>query len=477
VSAPSNERAGRADAVEPSSPTSELSGEAVDLEVNPRGSLEVLSQLEVEQLRAAGHGNTHELFRRCALAVLNTGSTMDDAAEIFERYRDFDIEIVQRTRGIALRVVNAPPSAFVDGRMIEGIKEHLFSVLRDIVFITTEVASGRVFDLESSTGISNAVFHILRNARALVPRLEPNLAVCWGGHAIGREEYDYSKEIGYQLGLRGIDVCTGCGPGAMKGPMKGAAVGHNKQRNADGRYMGISEPGIIAAEPPNPMVNHLVIMPDIEKRLEAFARIAHTIIVFPGGVGTAEEVLFLLGLLLHPANREVELPVIFTGPACSRTYFEELDALIGETLGAQGRACYEVVVDDAVTVARRAAEGCERVRSQRRSSGDAFYFNWLLETPLEFQRPFEPTHENMAALTLSRDVPPHVLAAHLRQAFSGIVAGNVKAEGIRAVRQHGPFEIHAERDIMRSLDRMLRRFAEQGRMKLSGDYVPCYRLV
>ena len=34
--------------------------------------------------------------------------------------------------------------------------------------------------------------------------------------------------------------------------------------------MGVSiEPGIIAAESPNPIVNELAILPDIEKRLDA----------------------------------------------------------------------------------------------------------------------------------------------------------------------------------------------------------------
>ena len=111
--------------------------------------------------------------------------------------------------------------------------------------------------------------------------------VCWGGHSISGVEYDYTKEVGYQLGLRGMDICTGCGPGAMKGPMKGATIAHAKQRIPSGRYLGLSEPGIIAAEAPNPIVNDLVILPDIEKRLEAFVRLGHGIIIFPGGVGTA----------------------------------------------------------------------------------------------------------------------------------------------------------------------------------------------
>ena len=98
-----------------------------------------------------------------------------------------------------------------------------------------------------------------------MPGNDRGVVVCWGGHAIDRVEYDYSKEVGYALGLRGLDICTGCGPGAMKGPMKGATIAHAKQRLSRGRYIGISEPGIIAAEAPNPIVNALVIMPDMEK--------------------------------------------------------------------------------------------------------------------------------------------------------------------------------------------------------------------
>ena len=117
--------------------------------------------------------------------------------------------------------------------------------------------------------------------------MRPDIVVCWGGHSINREEYEYTKKVGYELGLRGLNVCTGCGPGAMKGPMKGAAIAHAKQQIRDGRYIGISEPGIIASEPPNPIVNELVILPDIEKRLEAFVRVGHGIVIFPGGTARA----------------------------------------------------------------------------------------------------------------------------------------------------------------------------------------------
>ncbi|MBM3011473.1 LOG family protein, partial [Citrobacter freundii] len=73
--------------------------------------------------------------------------------------------------------------------------------------------------------------------------------------------------------------------------------------------------------------------PDIEKRLEAFVRIAHAIIIFPGGVGTAEELLYLLGILMNPANKDHVLPLSLTGPKESADYFRVIDELIVHTLG------------------------------------------------------------------------------------------------------------------------------------------------
>jgi pyrimidine/purine-5'-nucleotide nucleosidase len=447
----------------------------VHAKVAPKGVLENLSQQEVDKLLDRGQGGLYPLFRQCALAVLNCGTQLDDARLIFDAFRDFDLRIVRQPWGIKLEMRHAPGSAFVDGQMIRGVKEHLFAVLRDIVYTHNELV-GR-FDLDDATGITNAVFCILRNARALEHKGGADLVVCWGGHSIPREEYEYTKQVGYELGLRGLDICTGCGPGAMKGPMKGATIGHSKQRIKDGRYIGLTEPGIIAAEPPNPIVNQLVILPDIEKRLEAFVRLGHGIIVFPGGVGTAEEILYLLGLLLDPENAEQRMPVIFTGPQQSAAYFEQLDRFIALTLGAEAQRRYRIITGDAAEVAREMRSGLEQVRRRRRRSGDAYNFNWLLRIPPAFQHPFEVTHESMASLALSRDLPVHQLAANLRRAFSGIVAGNVKEQGIRQIEARGPFEIHGDADIGRPLDELLRAFAAQRRMKLAGEYRPCYRIV
>lgn len=451
--------------------------DSVDARVTPTGSLENLSQQEVDRLLDSSRGGLYDLYRRCSLAVLNSGGETDDARAIFERYADFDIRIERKAWGIKLDLRNAPGSAFVDGRMIRGIQEHLFAVLRDMLYIHGEVYEHGSVELTSSQGITNAVYRILRNAGLLKPRVRPDMVVCWGGHSISREEYDYTKKVGYELGLRGLNVCTGCGPGAMKGPMKGATIGHSKQRIRDGRYVGLTEPGIVAAEPPNAIVNQLVILPDIEKRLEAFVRTGHGIVVFPGGVGTAEEILYLLGILLDPQNEEQPYPVVFTGPAGSEDYFRQIDEFLLATLGPVARQCYRIVLDDPPEVAREMLRGMDAVREFRRRRSDAYNFNWLLGIPHELQQPFEPTHEAMAALEIRRGMPVHRLAAELRRAFSGIVSGNVKEKGLRLIEERGPFEIHGDPELLRPLDALLAAFARQRRMKIAGDYQPCYRVV
>lgn len=451
--------------------------QTVDVEVWPEGSLEILSQVEVDQLRNQGEGGLYPLLRRCILAVLTSGGSTDDARAVLEKHKDFSVGFIQLDRGLKLSLKGAPSAAFVDGKMIRGTRELLFAVLRDIVFTNNEISESGRFDLQTSENITNAVFHILRNARLLQTPADADLAVCWGGHAISREEYDYTKLVGYELGLRGLNVCTGCGPGAMKGPMKGATIGHAKQRIRIGRYIGVTEPGIIAAESPNPIVNSLVIMPDMEKRLEAFVRLGHGIVVFPGGVGTAEEILYLLGVLSHPDNEKLPFPLIMTGPASSEPYFRQIDEFVSATLGECAKRRYRIIVDDQRQVARELLDGLGKVRDFRKHHGDAYYFNWRLKVDHDFQKPFKADHESMRAIELHEDLPLHELAVNLRHVFSGIVSGNVREDTIAVIEERGPFEISGSKKYMLLLDRLLAAFVAQGRMKIvSENYSPCYRV-
>tara|TARA_B110000879_G_scaffold173444_1_gene225549 strand:+ start:1201 stop:2559 length:1359 start_codon:yes stop_codon:yes gene_type:complete len=443
--------------------------------VNPLKSLNLLSRTDVEGLTSSG-GDLLALFRHCALAILNTDSVKDDAEELLTDYADFDVRLIPQPRGLRLELFNAPPQSFVDGKMIRGIQEHLFSALRDIVYTDFKITAAQP-KLPSSAQITDTVFRILRNARVVRPDQSPQIVVCWGGHSIPRQEYNYAKHIGYQLGLRGLDIVTGCGIGAMKGPMKGAAVGHAKQHIKSGRYIGISEPGIIASESPNAIVNELVIMPDIEKRLEAFVRLAHSIIVFPGGVGTVEEVLYLLSILMHPDNNQA-IPLVFAGPECCREYFDELERFLVDCLGEDVRRHYRVIVGGAEDVGRAIRSANDDVHAKRRATQQAYYFNWELVISPDLQEPFVPTHDVMAALQLDAHLPKHELASALRRVFSGLVAGNVKAFGIEQVRLHGPYQLSGDKKFLSSMDRLLQMLVRQKRMKLDQEkYQPCYQLV
>ena len=167
-----------------------------------------------------------------------------------------------------------------------------------------------------------------------------------------------------------------------------------------------------------------------------------------------------------------------SGPADSAAYFEEIDRFILGTLGESARSRYRIIVDDPTEVARAMLAGMEQVRDFRRATSDAYYYNWRLHIDAAFQHPFVASHDNMRNLALHKDQPTHMLAANLRRAFSGVVSGNVKDAGIRAIEQHGLFEIRGDAGIMALMDELLSSFVDQQRMKLPGTaYQPCYRVI
>ena len=177
-------------------------------------------------------------------------------------------------------------------------------------------------------------------------------------------------------------------------------------------------------------------------------------------------------------NQKQTLPIILTGPKECEAYFKSIDQFVAATLGPEAQALYEIIVDDPVAAAQRIKSRQAEVREYRKATGDSYHFNWSLKIEPDFQRPFAPTHENMANLNLNLNQPKADLAAALRRAFSGIVAGNVKAEGLEQIRAHGPFKINGDPNLMTLMDELLQSFVAQGRMKLPGTkYEPCYQVV
>lgn len=446
----------------------------------PSGSMALLTQIEAESISNGYKGDLYPLYRNCSLAVLNSGSITDNSKELLENFESFDINVVRTERGLKIELINPPESAVVNGRIIKSLRKHLYAVLRDIVQLkmyNPDVIKDCIKNQSPADDLmTNFIFMILRKADVLTANTLPNIAVCWGGHSIPKDEYDYCYDVGFQLGLRKIDICTGCGPGVMEAPMKGAIMGHVLQGATDRcRLIGLTEPSIIAAEPPNAMVSDLVIMPDIEKRLEAFVRLGHSLIIFPGGPGTAEELLFILSLKLHPANRRNLLPLILTGNKASSPYFDTLERFLITCFGHEITRCYKRIDDDPKAVADEVNRSLETVTDHRTLLHDSYSYNWLLKVPDMLQQPFKVNHETMAALDLHRNQEPWMLAANLRAAFSGIVSGNVKEEGTAEVAKNGPFRLHGDPEIIEGMEKLMQDFIDQGRILLSGrKYTPCY---
>ena len=449
--------------------------------VKPFGPFTNMLPSEIQRMKHASENGSHQIMRDCILAVLNAGAETDDPARLFEKFSDFELKLEPSPYGMDIVMNNAPATAFTRRKeLIKGYRAHLFAVLRDITYFNyTEDGNGE------------NVQRMLRNARLLEGDVEQlrDRVVCWGGHSIGSKEYDYSKAVGYELGLLdGVDVITGCGPGIMKGPMKGAHIAHAKQQIYNPSYIGLTEPGIIAAEPPNAMVNNLVIFPNIEQRLEAFVRTGHGIIIFPGGVGTAEELQYILGILMHPKNVKddsyLPIPVILTGPedeegSGENAYIEQLDYFIKQTLGEDASRRYEKIVGNPRRAAERMKDLLVRVRANRIKDNEDLRFNRELFIPEEFKVPFDPTHKNVAKLRLDETLHDEkfTFAADLRRAFSAIVAGNVKRDTIQSIKEHGNFQITGSNKVARRVNFLLRAFQQDGRMKMEGDYEPCYDIV
>ena len=72
--------------------------------ISPAGSMDLLSQLEVERLKKTASSDLYQLYRNCTLAVLNSGSHTDNSKELLDKNKSFDVTVMRRERGIKLEL-------------------------------------------------------------------------------------------------------------------------------------------------------------------------------------------------------------------------------------------------------------------------------------------------------------------------------------------------------------------------------------
>jgi len=239
------------------------------------------------------------------------------------------------------------------------------------------------------------------------------------------------------MAIGSLDVCTGCGPGAMKGPYRGD-IGI-QTAITDGVIFGITGPDH-RRRASQPHREPTVIMPESRKAPGILCRFGPRIVFFPGGEGTAEEILYLLGILLDPANEKLPFPWCSQVRADSADYFQQIHHFIGATLGAAAQARYRVIIDDPAGVARAMVQGMSEAARLPPPGERSYGFNWLLKIP------WSSSVVRVTACLDARTAPVRSLSPGARARREPCPAfrdcrRQHKEYGVNDSKRYGPFEL------------------------------------
>lgn len=429
-----------------------------------------LTPADLETL-AAGLAEPANRLPEIVGALINVHKAdYSDTRQIRDKFAGMELGLRREDGTVYLLCRGVPVDCLYDGRnVIWAACEFISSAIRDIVF----PPPGPAPDADSAA-TSLALRRFAEHAGVLY-RGERNLvSFVWGGHRVDREEYEFAKEVAYwaTLFLPHMEHITGCGEGIMKAPFKGAQVAYAKQRTYQRfglrDFIGFTEKNILAAEPPNELVNRFVVYPCMEWRLEAFIRASHCGRAHPGGPGTMEEVMTMLALLLDPANRGCG----FAFDLVEReggTYFTAFEEYLRECFGNALNGLYEIHRGAPAEYARTLAERAQRIPTR-------YLWNEELRFDPRFQAPFAVTFASMEALDLSRDQAPQDLLINLRRFFHAIVHVSVKDPDLLDSWGADRPRIRGDARVLTATDRLVRRLAAQGRIHPDADYTLPYRV-
>lgn len=157
------------------------------------------------------------------------------------------------------------------------------------------------------------------------------------------EIYQTTRKIAHLMGMHGIDVLTGGGPGLMEAANQGVLEG-KQQSGSRSRSIGIS----IELNQLEPLNDHIDVKHHHKKfssRLDDFMRLSNAIIVMPGGIGTMLELVFSWQLLQvgHLPGR----PIVLVGRDFWTGLLEWMkDKLAGRALVSPGDFRWLSIVDE-----------------------------------------------------------------------------------------------------------------------------------
>ncbi|MEK6797131.1 MAG: pyrimidine/purine nucleotide monophosphate nucleosidase domain-containing protein [Spirochaetota bacterium] len=404
-------------------------------------------------------------------------------------YPDMTIDLAVTKSSVRMILKGVPREKLVGGRLIKLKEEQILCGIRDLLL-------SRQFPLNdmSSESITQYIFHFVQNAHVItredIASNPYGRIMMQGGHHIPEIESNHHKRLGFGVGLLGLELITGSGPGAMEDPMKGALRGYQMNRHTR-KFIGITEDGIISGEPCNDYIDHLIVFPDIEKRLEAFIRMSRAGIIVPGGPGTFEEILTVLWIKMHPRNKKFRFPLYLCQPVQSRSYFRGIVSFLEDTfdIDFEKTGLFRMFesdaenTDDRTLDPRRIApmllddmrETKEYYERLSKRTGEHFFplWDWNVHFPERLQKPLHITKDFVESLCFDRKMAPDELFFSLRSLSSAIVEVNVRDREF--LRKYGTFKLKGDPSILHRVDRLFQEFHRDGRMGMR-KYLCPYRI-
>src|SRR5215813_7514952 len=127
----------------------------------------------------------------------------------------------------------------------------------------------------------------------------------------GDREYSEVQKLASRLTELGCDIVTGGGPGLMEAANEGAASSRDNGKNGKRRTRSFGLTIAIPYEKANPYLDSVTAHRTFFSRLHHFVRMSQAFVIFPGGIGTALELLMVWQLL--QVGFMTERPVVLVG--------------------------------------------------------------------------------------------------------------------------------------------------------------------
>ena len=192
--------------------------------------MDLLSQLEVDRLKQTASSDIYQLFLQLLAGGPQPGSHTDSSKEILERFKSFDIHVIRRERGSSSSC-STPRARSSTARSSAASRSTCSPCCGTFSGVSTQLESNRLVNLTSSHPyLQRGVRHpAQRQGDPARRRSQPGGLL--GRPPINEVEYQYTRAVGSELGLRELNICTGCGPGCHGGPHEG---GRRRPRQAAG---------------------------------------------------------------------------------------------------------------------------------------------------------------------------------------------------------------------------------------------------